>query len=346
MPHLLPLFYNSDTTALKCICYQWLVRSSGDLKYSLSDPLQREIDLPFQRAFHPFGFRLNLASNSREVLDAAAEHWGMYEPEYDDPPLTMRILVQPGSELSPQPVHRAQGHLHSVIASRDNYALIDYDALFAYACVTERTVADHTWFRWYYLDSMAGTTLAQRHAVPMHAACVERNGVGVLLWGPSGMGKSTLAYACARAGWTFVADDSTILPQNREDRVVTGKPHQARFREDAPRLFPELDAFATRARPTGKLSIEAPMASFPGIRTAIRCEVGRNVFLDRGKNLGLERIGVDSALEQMMQDSNSHGAETRARHEKALRRLLQAPSYRLGYERLQDAIETLEDLTA
>jgi hypothetical protein len=326
------------------------VRSSGDLQRALSDPTQCEIDLPFQRVYHPFGFRLNLASNAREVLDAAEENWGMYEamhePEFDDPPLTVRILVQPGSELSPQPVHRIQGHLYSVVASRQNYALVDFDALFAYAWVTERTVADHSWFRWFYLDAMAGTTLAQRHTVPMHAACVERNGIGVLLWGPSGMGKSTLSYACARAGWTFVADDSTILPQNRGDCVVTGKPHQARFRDDAPRLFPELEGYSTRARPTGKLSIEAPMASLPGIRTALQCQVRRNVFLDRGNSVGLERIGVEKALEEMMQDSRALGAETQARHEKALRRLLHAPAYRLHYERLADAIAALESLTA
>jgi hypothetical protein len=326
------------------------VRSSGDLKRALSDPLQHAIDLPFQHTYYPYGFRLDIASNSREVLDAADENWGMYdalyEPEYADSPLTVRVLVQPGNELSPPPVHRLQGHLYSAVASRENYALIDLDALFAYAWVTERTVADHAWFRWFYLESLAGTTLAQRHAVPMHAACLERNGVGVLLWGPSGMGKSTLAYACARAGWTFIADDATILPQNRSDCVVTGKPHQARFREDAPRLFPEFDGYVTRARPTGKLSIEVPMASFAGIRTAVRCEVKRMVFLDRGKSGGLEKIGVESALEQMMQDSRSYGEETQARHERALRRLLHAPMYRLRYEQLQDAIEALESITA
>jgi hypothetical protein len=322
------------------------VRISGDHKSTLSDPLQRDIDLPFRHTYSPFGFRLDLTSNSREVLAAANENWGMYEPEHDDPPLTVRVIVQPGGELSPPPVHRMQGHLHSAVASRENYALADLDALFAHAWVTERTVADHAWFRWFYLDAMAGTMLAQRHVVPMHSACIERNGVGVLLWGPSGMGKSTLAYACARAGWTFIADDSTILPQSRRDCVVTGKPHQARFREDAPRLFPEFDGFATRARPTGKLSIEVPMASFAGIRTAVRCEVKRMVFLDRGKSSGLEKIGVESALEQMMQDSRSYGEEIQARHERALRRLLHAPMYRLRYERLRDAIEALESLTA
>jgi len=333
------------------------VRISGDLQSTLSDPLQREIDLPFQRAYYPHGFRLDLASNSREVHDAAEEHWGMYkttyeamhegmdQPECELPPLTVRVLVQPGGELSPPPVHRMQGHLYSAVASRENYAVVDFDALFGYAWVTERTVADHTWFRWFYLDMLAGASLAQRHVVPMHAACVEKNGVGVLLWGPSGMGKSTLAYACARAGWTFVADDATILPQNRVDCAVTGKPHQARFRENAPSLFPELDGYATRARATGKLSIEVPMNTLPGIRTAVRCAVNRMVFLDRGKPGGLERIGVETALEQMMQNSHSYSPETTARHEKALRRLLRAPSYRLRYERMQDAVEALVSLT-
>jgi hypothetical protein len=259
--------------------------------------------------------------------------------------LTLRVLVQPGSELSPQPVHRMQDHLYSVIASRENYALADVDALFAYAWVTERTVSDHAWLRWFYLDSLAGVMLAQRHTVPMHAACVERNGIGVMLWGSSGMGKSTLAYACARAGWTFVADDSTILPQNREDCVVIGKPHQARLREDAPLLFPELDGYATRARPTGKLSIEVPMASLPGIRTAVRCEVRYCVFLDRGDSAGLERVGMERGLQQMTHESDSYGAETQARYEKAVRRLLRAPAYVLRYERLQDAMKALEGLT-
>ena len=81
------------------------MRISGDLQRNLAGPLRPEIDLPFQRAYYPHGFRLDLASNSREVLDAAEENWGMYEPEYDDPPLTLRVLVQPGGEPSPPPVH-------------------------------------------------------------------------------------------------------------------------------------------------------------------------------------------------------------------------------------------------
>jgi hypothetical protein len=224
--------------------------------------------------------------------------------------------------------------------------LADFDALFAYAWVTEATVADRPRFRWFFLDSLAGSTLAQRHAVPMHAGCVERNGAGVLLWGPSGMGKTTLSFACARSGWTFIADDASFLPQNHDECVVTGKPHHVRFREDAPLLFPELELFATPGRPTGKPSIEIPMAKLPHIRTATCSEVKHIVFLDRGAAVGLERVCKESALEQMTQHSGSFGPATAARHRETVRRLLRAPAYRLHYRRLEEAIEALENLTA
>jgi hypothetical protein len=341
----LRVFYNSPTTAIECGCFNDLVISECP-PYNVTVPQPREIDLRFQRVYHPFGFRLNLATNSAAVVDAAEENWGMYEPQYGHPPLTLRVVVQADGELSPPPVHVSQNHRYSLVAGRENYAVAGFDALFAYICVTQRTVADHTWFRWFYLDAMAGILLAQRHAAPIHAACVERNGIGVLLCGPSGMGKSTLAYACARAGWTFVADDACILPQSQAGCTVTGRPHLARLREDAPRLFPELKGYETRARPTGKLSIEIPMASLPGIRTAARSEVKRMVFLDRGNATKLGRMGVEHALQQMLQYSRDYAAETQVRHEKALRRLLPAPPYHLQYERLQEAVAALEDLTA
>ncbi len=310
------------------------------------DSLQREVELPIRRSYYPYGFRVDLASNSAEVHHAAAEAWSMYSAGYPDPPVTLRIAVQPGEELAPQPVHRSQGHLYSVVASQQNYGVLDFESLYGYAWVTRATAADHAWFRWYFLDSMTGCSLAQRHNVPMHAACISRRGAGVLLFGPSGMGKSTLSFACARAGWTFVSDDCTSLPQNHPSREVTGKPHQARFREDAPRLFPEFDGYATRARPTGKVSIEVPMDTLKGIRTAERCEVETIVFLNRGESGGLSQVSGEEAIEEMVGGAGQYGPATFARHERALRRLLDAPAYRLRYTTMEQALEALESLGA
>lgn len=52
--------------------------------------------------------------------------------------------------------------------------------------------------------------LASCGAVLVHAAAVERDGVGVLLVGRSGAGKSTLAALCAEEGWDILNDDRAI----------------------------------------------------------------------------------------------------------------------------------------
>lgn len=48
-----------------------------------------------------------------------------------------------------------------------------------------------------------------RHSV--HASCVARDGAGVLIFGPSGSGKSLLALALIDMGFTLVADDRVVL---------------------------------------------------------------------------------------------------------------------------------------
>ena len=76
----------------------------------------------------------------------------------------------------------------------------------------------------------------------------------MLLCGDSGAGKSSLAFACALKGWTYVADDSSRLIRGQQDRVVVGNPYQMRFRESAVHLFLELRNLPLTARASGALS--------------------------------------------------------------------------------------------
>ena len=98
--------------------------------------------------------------------------------------------------------------------------------------------------------------------------------------GDSFAGKSTLAYACARAGWTYVSDDGTFLVRDRDDRFAIGDPYSIRFRTDAPALFPELSDHLPTVRPNGKIAIEVLTRHLP-ISIAPSCIVDHVVFLDR-----------------------------------------------------------------
>jgi hypothetical protein len=315
------------------------------LRIKPADPLLHDVDLPLSGTYFAQGFPVEVSTNSRDVLEAAAESWGMYQREFDRKPVELRIIVQPQGGLAPEPAFRSQRHYFSIVADRDNYAFYDSREMFGCCFISEKTAGDHAWFRYYFLETMVYMLLAQRYVVPVHAACVAREGSGVLLCGWSGAGKSTLAFACARAGWTFVGDDSTwLLPG--EGRTAVGRPHLARFREDAPRHFPELEGYIVRAHPNGKLTIEVPLSTFPNIRTASRCRVGCVALLNRqvGGYARAEAMPAAEIVERLIGDMPSYGDEVRARMEKTARNLLSVPAYRLTYGRLDEAVTALGGL--
>lgn len=324
--------------------------TSLNLERRRADALLRSVELPLQATWYPLGFRLDLATNSRDVLEAAAEAWSPFRPEFDGPPLELRVVVQKGDvqegDLAAEPVFRSQGHLFSIVADRDNLASFDPDSLFGFCCVSARTAADRAWFRWHFLEGAVYMMLAQRHVVPVHGACVAR-GSGVLLCGGSGAGKSTLAFACARSGWTFIGDDTVMLLPQPEDRIAIGKPHQARFRQDAPELFPELRRYPASERPNGKLGMEVPLADFPGIRTASRCEIVSVVFLERRCGAAAHAVPMPGAevLESLLHDGPDYGDEVYQRHAKAIARIAAVPAYRMRYDKLDEAVDLLASLT-
>jgi hypothetical protein len=290
------------------------------------------------------GFRLDLATNSRDVIQSAAESWPGGIQEFDTPPLTMRVVVSPQGDLSQPGAHRKMGHLYSMVSDPYNFAHIDLRAQFASVHVSQQTASDHTWLRWFFVESLAYLMLNQRHVVMLHAAFVARNGDGILLCGASTAGKSTLAYACARAGWTFLSDDCSALLPDSPERVALGRPRQIRFRVDAPILFPELEAFVVRARPTGKIAIEVPTSAL-GLRTADRAPVGAIAFVERGPGAPhIRSISTTEIIDRLLADLPAYGEEVDRMHEAAIVRLAGAPACVLRYETLPQAIDLLSAL--
>ncbi|MGA2144476.1 MAG: hypothetical protein ABSH49_05900 [Bryobacteraceae bacterium] len=319
----------------------------GGLEIARPDPLLCHLELPLRRTYYPVGFRLHLATNSREVVNAADACWGEYPPEFAFEPLQMRVVVEANGGPACQPTFRLQGHLMSAVSDAHNFAVVDFHSLLACIYVSKETAADRSLMRWCFLESTAGTLLAQRYVAPLHAATVARNGTGVLLCGASGAGKSTLSFAAASQGWTFVSDDCTWLLISGSDAIAIGRPHHARFRDDAPSLFPRLARYNAHERPNGKITIEVPMRAFPEIRTALRSKIGGLAWLDRrrGRPPAIKPVAPAEVVRELL-NSASYGSQVDAMHENATKRLLDLPACRLQYESLDDGLRLFAEFAA
>jgi hypothetical protein len=250
----------------------------------LGDPMHSRAEFPLRETFYPLGFPVDIATNSEEVLAAAAASWYGFVKLFDTRPIELRIGVfgSNSSECPPQPTCKIQKHLASNIADGENFAISDLVQGFSYIWLTPSAVTNRSYFHYFFLESVILCHLVSSFTTPIHAACIELEGSGVLLCGDSGAGKSTLGYACARAGWTYVTDDSSFLVNNRKDRLVVGNCNQARFRPSAAALFPELNGRKVNQRASvGKPSIELPTAPFRNIDISHTSHINYVVFLNR-----------------------------------------------------------------
>jgi hypothetical protein len=172
-----------------------------------------------------------------------------------------------------------------------------------------------------------------------------QNGQGVLLCGDSGAGKSSLSYACARAGWTYVSDDASDLLIEGSDRLVIGNCHQVRFRPSAVDLFPELEGLEVTPRAVGKPSIELPTAPMAGIICAPTAQVDFLVFLNRRVPGPPELVPYRKDVARYFMRQVLFGPpEILAAQYAALERLLTARIFELRYSDLNWAVQRLETL--
>ena len=288
---------------------------------------------------------MHLATNASDVIDAADECWRDYAPEFACEPMELRVVVDAEGETGkPADASGCSATCCRLSPTRTISRRSNFGTQLACIYVSAETAADHDLLRWFFVEPIAYVLMAQRYVAPLHAASIARHGTGILLCGASGAGKSTLAFAAACAGWTFLSDDCTWLLVGGSDATAVGRPHQVRFRDDAPGLFPRLAGYVVRERPNGKIGIEVPMRAFPEIRTALRCRIGGLAWLDRSR-AGRPEIGQVEPAEVARQllSSCSYGEEVDAMHERATRRLLDLPAWRLQYESLDDGLRLLSE---
>jgi hypothetical protein len=313
-----------------------------------ADPLLFDFGLPLVRTYYPLGFPLEITTNSAGVLQAAEESWGKFQKTFSTPPVRIRLGVLPGSSSTcpPAPACRGQHHLITQVADAENYLVLDNREGFAFGWLTEAAAQKRAYLRYHFLEGAALVLLECLYLTPVHAACVSLDGRGVLLCGDGGAGKSSLSYACAQNGWTFLSDDSAMLVRQNPERLVIGNPYQMRFRDSATELFPELSTRSVTERLSGELSIELETASVPGISTTTQCTIDYLVFLNRynPQPEGLLRLEGEQVLPWLRQVVCYGEARLRDEHRATLGKLATAGIFEMRYTKMDTALGLLEGL--
>ena len=231
------------------------------------------------------------------------------------------------------------------VADEHNFAVSDAKSGSAFAWFTEGAVSKRPYFRYHFLEAIFWMMASPMYLAPVHAACVNFKGKGVLLCGDSGAGKSSLAYACARSGWSYLSDDSSNVLRSRGGRVVIGNPHQIRFRPSAVNLFPELSPLRIAPRVTGKVSMELVTSTVPQIKKLCESPVNFIVFLRRRNGRPrLLRRKKESVIRWFETVLCFGSPAVRAAQRVAIHNLLKADIFEMRYSDLDVAIALLESM--
>lgn len=215
--------------------------------------------------------------------------------------------------------------------------------------------ADHEGYRLAYEDQVLDRCEALESVVPMikasliqlaigkavasavlHAAALWRDGTGLVLPGPAGAGKSTLAAALVDNGWSLVADDVTVLGP---EGLLTMRPLPSALCLKSgswpvmAELVPEFERLAVHCRADGK-SVRFLLPRNPLAKDIDRLPVNLIAFprYREGASVTFRRLTADESFDRILPEfypvSNRFDGET---IDALIGLLRQAPVFELHY---------------
>jgi hypothetical protein len=319
-----------------------------------ADPLYRTTDLPHVVRLPVLGIPVAFATNSATVRDTVIEWFGMWEHLNGHPELLgtgetwVRIVEHEGREGTagrPTMRYRMPDAARVVVHTPGSVGIVDTGRGDAVAYVTSELLEDGGHFAYGMLEMMTLVLVTVRDRLPLHASLVARDGVAILLAGPSGFGKSTLAYQARRAGWTLLADDGVYV-QTAPTVRIWGGPRRLYLPPDAPRWFPELAGRTAEVQANGKTKIAVPhdhdweRDGPPVVERAAIC------LLDRAAGAAMiERVGPDVVRASLLADLMAAHDLYRDTADRVLTPLCADGGWRLALSpRPPDAASLLEEL--
>jgi hypothetical protein len=177
--------------------------------------------------------------------------------------------------------------------------------------------------------------LRSRGLYQLHAsAAVDPNGIAWMFAGPSGVGKSTLAYALARQGWQILGDDGVVLEPRHTGPILHAWREPLQVSRWLSSEFPELHGRQDESV-VGDPRERIPIAA---THTARRAPLGAIIFPRRASVDRLTPLSQTMALAELIVQSTQVLLADREtpRHFARLRDVIAAvPSFRLEHTEKQ-----------
>jgi hypothetical protein len=309
--------------------------------------------LPFHTEFAIAGTRCLLSTNSPEVLHVAGGSRADAMPQCASS-FEMEVMVDAEMDGAPARVPHFRGLRHIVFAHLPPRSFLTYDLRRkrVHAVLSTEAGRDPTFWRNLLLPITIGVLGTTVGVAPLHCACLDRDGAGILIAGLSGAGKSTLAAALAQNGFSLVSDDWTYVSKRGSSLVAHGLSAPVKLLPDAVHFFPELRFFQAKTALNGELAYEIDPIEWQGCAVKTT-SVPRSVFfLERVSTRGCTMIRskpeyLCDFFEKSGERLPNELSEARAFRSEVIRRLSECPTWilRTG-ESPQVTAESLCDFVA
>lgn len=180
------------------------------------------------------------------------------------------------------------------------------------------------------------------HYNQIHAACIERDGKGILLVGEHGIGKTTLALAAVSGGFKALSDDMTLIDTDQRTALAFPRPFRLKidngtrpwYVPDDCELFNVVDGF------------KYAFYYLPSERHyAARARLDCIVFpIRNGCSTVLRPIGDTKAVELLLAQGINFNRRENGCVDDVISLIRNAPPYILTYSDTADAVKTLRSL--